>query len=126
MIPRASDLNRQIHIQSRHCKTLQYPFHAPGLFLYPLKNLQFSGISEDIEGNIGLKWVNVLNVLKISNFRMYIYIYIYISSVTILCMFYKLIYLRFIHYIYVLYTLIQIFELMITSSGVFKISVKIW
>ena len=78
MIPRASDLNRQIHIQSRHCKTLQYPFHAPGLFLYPLKNLQFSGISEDIEGNIGLKWVNVLNVFRISNFRMYISIYIYI------------------------------------------------
>ena len=37
--------------------------------------------SEDIEGNIGLKWVNVLNVLKISNFRMYIYIYIFSDNI---------------------------------------------
>ena len=51
----------------------------PLVFFYtPWKTSSFRVFSEDIEGNIGWKWVNVLNVFRISNFRMYISIYIYI------------------------------------------------
>ena len=54
----------------------------PLVFFYtPWKTSSFRVFSEDIEGNIGLKWVNVLNVLKISNFRMYIYIYIFSDNI---------------------------------------------